>query len=173
MSRAMRSKRPTRSRPRSARRRNTWPRSASSPAPIAAWRQCGATLRSASSKRWARARRWHGRNSADVVGRRRGLPRRRAVLGARGRVQHLELFRGRNVVGLVGDHVDDPAAGALLGLVHELLQVLGTLGRTHAHRCDLLAGVVLILARIGKNRERIVVAAERRTCTQKTRSDAG
>ena len=70
-----------------------------------------------------------------------GLPRRRAVLGARGRVQHLELFRGRNVVGLVGDHVDDPAAGALLGLVHELLQVLGALApyprapRRSARRC--------------------------------------
>ena len=53
-----RSRLPMRSRPSSAKRRNTSPRSASSPAPIAAWRRCGATLRSASSTHWARARGW-------------------------------------------------------------------------------------------------------------------
>ena len=42
------------------------PRSASSPAPIAAWRRCGATSRWPSSRRSARARSWRGKNSVEL-----------------------------------------------------------------------------------------------------------
>ena len=61
--RATRSKRrrtsPRPSRPRSS----TCRRSASSPAPIAAWRRCGATSRQPSSTRSAAARRWRAQRS--------------------------------------------------------------------------------------------------------------
>src|SRR5258705_11010337 len=42
-----------------------------------------------------------------------------------------------------------------------------------AQRRDLLAAVVLILAGIGKHGKGVVVAGERRACTQKPRRDAG
>ena len=50
---------------RSARRCSTCRRSASSPAPIAAWRRCAATSRSPSSRRSAGARNWRGSGLGD------------------------------------------------------------------------------------------------------------
>src|SRR4030081_3440027 len=72
-----------------------------------------------------------------------------AILGARGRLDHLELLAGGDVVGLVGQHVDDRAAGALIGLVHQLLELLLAARPVLSLPGKLLAGGVLILSGIG------------------------
>src|SRR6266567_5392135 len=78
---------------------------------------------------------------------------RGALLGAGGRREHLELFFGRHVIGLVGNHVDESAARTLLGLRHQLFQLLLAALPVLVLRRELIAAVIVVLAGIGKNRE--------------------
>ncbi len=73
-----------------------------------------------------------------------------AFFEARGRVDHLEFFLGRGVLGLVGHQADCRAARALPGLVHEQLQFLLPAFVIRTLRNKLFAGIVLIFSGIGE-----------------------
>src|SRR5262245_13158553 len=74
-----------------------------------------------------------------------------ATLGADRRVDHLELFAGCQIVTLIGNHVDDRAAGGLLCLVHQKLQLLLAANPIRPLISELLTGIVLIFSRIGEH----------------------
>ena len=73
-----------------------------------------------------------------------------AFFEARGRVDHLEFFLGRGVLGLVAHQADCRAARALPGLVHEQLQFLLPAFVIRTLRNKLFAGIVLIFSGIGE-----------------------
>jgi len=95
---------------------------------------------------------WPRRPSPDAGIAAPGLSRG-AILGAGGRREHLELFFGRDVIGLVGNHVDESAARTLLGLGHQLFQFLLAALPVFLLRRELIAAIIVVLAGIGKNRE--------------------
>ena len=102
--------------------------------------------------------------SGDPLGR-SGPARRSAILGAGRRVDHLELLAGQHIVTLVSDDVDDGAAGALVGLVHQQLHFKLAAPPIRSLSSDLLAGMVLIFSGIGEDRN--WTHRRRRACRQK------
>src|SRR5262249_40996008 len=76
-----------------------------------------------------------------------------AFFGTCGRVDDLEFFARGAVVALVGHHADRRARRALLGLVHEQLQLLFFTFPKLALRTELLAGIPLVFAGVGEDRE--------------------
>ena len=99
-------------------------RSASSPAPIAAWRRCGATSRQPSSTRSAAARRWRASGSADQNTARplENLLSVAHCLSALALASSASSPRPLRIFAAVGDGVDEFAAGTLRCPGHQLLQ---------------------------------------------------
>jgi hypothetical protein len=78
-----------------------------------------------------------------------------AFFDACGRVYHLELLTRHDVIALVGEHAYRRAPRALASLVHEQLQFPLFGSPVSALREELLAGMKLIFAGIGEDRELI------------------
>jgi len=73
-----------------------------------------------------------------------------AFLHAHGAFNHFEFFSRSDVVALIGDHVDKSAASALVGLIHQLCQLLLAVFPIPLHLGKVLAVLELISARIGE-----------------------
>src|SRR5262249_29031670 len=77
-----------------------------------------------------------------------------ALFDASSCVDHLEVFLGGDVIAFVGDQIDKSAPGASFGLVHQQLQFLLAGLPSRALGGELLTVEKLILAWVGKHRER-------------------
>ena len=77
-----------------------------------------------------------------------------AFFGTCGRVDDLEFFARVDVIALVGHHADRRAPRALLGLFHEQLQLLFFTFPKFALGNELVAGIPLVFAGVGEDRER-------------------
>src|SRR5215813_153209 len=86
--------------------------------------------------------------------------RRRAILRTCGGSQHPNLFLGLGVIGLVSNHIDDGAPGALLGPCHQLFQLLLAARPMRPQRGDLIAAVVVECARVGEDVSLSLLVAE-------------
>jgi hypothetical protein len=96
---------------------------------------------------------WVSSSSSDS-GTTAPILRGRAFFDAKSHINHFQFFSDSDVVALVGDHVDQRPAGALLGSVHQLFQFLLAGLPSDPLYGKLLAIEELISTGIGEHRER-------------------
>src|SRR5262245_45514013 len=70
-----------------------------------------------------------------------------------GRLDHAQVLVHRKVIRSVGHHADDDAAGGLLGLVDQLLEVAPALALLLGGGRELIAIMELVLAGVAKDQE--------------------
>ena len=96
--------------------------------------------------------------------------RRVAILLASGNFHDSELFDGNSVVAFVGEETDELASGTLLCPVHQQFQFLFAGRQSLALVGKLLAAGILVFARIGKQRRRVI---KRGTARQQNADEQG